>query len=596
MALGAIDVIQGNLVHGWFYDDDATVIPALFSDGKPATLVENNVPRPDVAKELGVRPDTGYIFRLPYTKETKTLTLTLFAASPKQVLQVTSKEFSITCCNQHFLQQIERAAHIARQPNAVGITLWDGAHNPLGRAKVLYDVVVSSGRPCVILCYLHREFGNELWPPLANSNIPLVAIPWERRSFCHALLQQANVRFDTLWICKPRLPSFYLASVVSGPATRLVLDIDDDEEAFMLSQTDPTDYNLPGQGLATELIRCVSAHTVVSPPLQRRYGGEQVRHVRRQERNTPPHSSQEVPKKVAFLGTVRKHKGLLPLAKALRDITASTGTAIQFYVYGDIREPNYRELLTENGVIVSDIIPMGDLAQTLAEMDAVITSYPVDEALTQRITEYQVPAKISDALSVGLPVLTPDTPSIADIRTIPGIYPFTLENFKDQLLAALHHSTSISLPEDFTPTGAYKAFAQAEQKAESASVLRDLMPVAAYQDSPPTLLLLWKQYDAGLYGRRVDQLARSYARAYPDYRVIVLELYNETLSQKDEEIQPEFYTDETSLRDAFLAKKRYGFQQDGVLYQALFYTDDISLRNTFLDFLEVRNLTPKILK
>lgn len=586
VVLGSIDVIQGNLVSGWVYSPSESVLPMLFSDGEPATLVGANVPRPDVAEALGITLKTGFTFRAPCVK--KDSILTLYAVTPQRIVNVVSHRPHLPVVEQRFLVQAQIAASICKQPNAVAITCWDGAHNPLGRAKVLYDVL-SCHRPCVVFCYLHREFGGTIWLPLLNSNLPIVTIPWEHRNFCHSLLRRSGICFNTVWICKPRLPSFRLASVISGPQTRLVLDIDDDEEAFILSQREPTEYNLPAWGLAQKIMASVSSRTVVSPPLQKHFGGVIVRHVR-----TPHpcdrHREGNAPRKIAFLGTVHEHKGLLPLAKALRQLSSTSGIDIEFHVRGDFPSTEYRQSLEAENVFVNGMSALCELPDALKNMDAVITSFPLSGEQEKRIARAQVSAKIADALSVGLPVLTPDSPSIADIRSVPGVYPFTSENFESQVLAALNHQGTIVLPADFTPQGAYEAFAKVEKKACPAKTLQTLLPVIDKRASIPTLLLLWKQYDAGLYGRRVDQLARSYARAYPDKRVVVLELLNEAVLRQDSLSQN--YTDEIALRNAMLEKKRFGWKQDGALYQTLFYEDPVDLRRSLLFFLEALDLMP----
>ena len=66
------------------------------------------------------------------------------------------------------LEQLERAARLAADPSCVAITCWESAHNPVGRARVLYDVARTRG-PAVVF---------EL--PLRGVRIRAVAAP-ERR-------------------------------------------------------------------------------------------------------------------------------------------------------------------------------------------------------------------------------------------------------------------------------------------------------------------------------------------------------------------------------------------------------------------------------
>ena len=595
---GHLDVIRQDILHGWLFSAAAAAKPLVIAGGTPAALLDDNIPRPDVNAALGVADAFGFAVRLPRMQQNDTVTL--YAVTPQAVVPVVKSAVTVPVCERRFLSQLQRAVAIAKEPDAVAVVCWDGGHNPLGRAKILYDVAASK-RPAALFCYLREEFGDALWPPLRNSDLPIVTIPWKHRHFCHALLRSTGLTFDTVWICKPRLPSFRLASVISGPETKFLLDMDDDEEAFISVQPDPAEYNMPGLGLARELTAGIASRTVVSPTLQQRYGGVLLRHAR-SPYAAGPHTPQET-RKVAFIGTVREHKGILPLARALLIFSNASGIPLEFHLWGDVQPPELREALNANGVILGEPLPMRNLQATLAAMDVVVTSFPMDDALSSRISHMQVPAKISDALSVGIPVLTPDTPAIADIRDLPGVYPFTLKTFHAQLLAALQHTGPIPLPEEFTLQGAYAAFAEAEQKAEPSPLLHCLLPPPEpLPDAPPALLLLWKQHDAGLYGRRVDQLARSYARQYPDHRVFVLELLVEqcepqnTEEESDEtpvpDIEPEAFTDEAAAVEHLLSKKRLGWRHDGALYQTLAYSERYSLREALLSFLETNALTP----
>ena len=80
----------------------------------------------------------------------------------------------------------------------------------------------------------------------------------------------------------------------------------------------------------------------------------------------------------------------------------------------------------------------------------------------------------------------------------------------------------------------HDAFIQLEEKATLFGALEPGIPTLRSKSTPlaerlrhkPTLLLIWKQHDAGLYGRRIDQICRSYQTLHPDHRIIVLEILN----------------------------------------------------------------------
>ncbi len=594
---GSLDVIQGDVLHGWLYSPLTPAKPFVMAGSEPAVCIDDRIPRTDLQAALGVRDAFGFAAELPHM--TGSETITLYAVTPSVVLPVASRVLATPVWEKRFLFQVARAKKIAAMPESVAVTCWDGAHNPLGRAMVLYDVIASK-RPCVIFCYLHREFGGTLWPPLESTDLPLVTIPWEKRDYCHALLQRSGVFFGTVWICKPRLPSFRLASVISRPNTKLLLDCDDDEEALTDGESIPAEYNMPGTGLARELLAHIPARTVVSPSLKKRFGGEIVRHVRS---GRPARERREkkaaTPRKIGFFGTVREHKNILPITRALQSCSRELNIPLEFHVRGDM-DPETCETLTRDGALVTaGMLQMRDLPDALAELDAVITGFPPAKKMadgdekTELICKAQVSSKISDALASGIPVLTPDTPSIADIRNIPGVYPFNEDTFKDALKRALTHEGPISLPPDFTPEGAYKAFAKALEKADDARYLKALLPACTVESKGrKTLLLLWKQYDAGLYGRRVDQIARSYARTYPNHRVIVLEFFNQCPAGADN-LSALSFVSERDIRGRLLEQKRLGLRKDGALYKTLFYQGPVDLRDALLSFLEHHDLTPE---
>ena len=589
---GCLDEIRGDVVSGWLYSPLTEVRPLVFVDDTPARLLEAQQPRSDVGAALKTGEHTGFYFQLPYLAPDSVVTL--YGVTPDGVCLAARKNFGQTVCESAFLTQLNRAAAIAQHKDAVAIVCWEGSHNPVGRAKVLYDIVTTR-RPAVLFCYLHEDFGGKLWYPLHNTALNIVCIPWEMRQDCHKILEQRAVAFDTVWICKPRLPSFMLAPHISRAETRYILDIDDNEDGFIAAQKDsPKICDALGNPLAHALLASVTARTVASTSLQQQHGGHIVRHARAPQRRCDNAAS--AVHKLAFIGTVRPHKNVLGMAKAVNLISFRTPLPLELHVYGDIQPPEYREALADCGVVLQDFVPAADLVSTLQGMDAVITSFPAPEGSdAASIVNAQVSAKISDALRVGLPVLVPETPAVADMANIPGIYLFTARTFQQQLLAALKSDDAITLPPEFTLEGAYEAFARVEQEACPAPLMHHLLPPDAVlphaDDARPALILLWKQHDAGLYGRRVDQIARSYKRRYPDHRVFILELYNENTGYERE---CEDFSAETALNWRLLEEKRHAYtQEDGIVLKAFWYILPEKLRRAFFQFLVAHSLLPE---
>ena len=590
MLHGCLDEIRGDVVSGWLYSPLTVVRPLVFVDDTPARLLGAQQPRPDVSEALKTGEHTGFYFQLPYLNPDSVVSL--YGVTPEGVYLVARKRFEQAVFESNFLMQINRVASIAQKKDTVAVVCWEGSHNPVGRAKVLYDIAATQ-RPVVLFCYLNEDFGGKLWYPLRNTELNIVCIPWVMRQDCHRILERRAIAFDTVWICKPRLPSFILASHISHADTRYLLDIDDNEDAFIAAQKDSRKtYDALGNALAHELLESITARTVASTSLQQQYGGHIVRHARMQQEQCKKASSSI--HKIAFIGTVRPHKNVLSLVNALNLIKFCTNLTLEVHIYGDIQPPEYREVLSNSGAVLRDFIPASALISTLQEMDVVVTGFPASNTeTTESIVAAQISAKISDALSIGIPVLVPETPSVTDLADVPGIYLFVQQTFQHQLLAALKTEADIILPPEFTLEGGYAAFACAEQEARPVSSVHDLLP-AEYApkntDDRPALVLLWKQHDAGMYGRRVDQIARSYRREFPDHRVFILELYNEDVGYEREY---DDFSAETALKWRLLEEKRHAFTQDGVVLKAFWYILPEELQRAFFQFLITHTLLPE---
>ncbi|MET3601803.1 glycosyltransferase [Martelella mangrovi] len=503
----------------------------------PSLLLVNGFPAEDTLSGVKIpidAPTEQEVHRAKITGARADTNVELFGFAGETFQRLDHVTQSTPVIETGFLTQLYHATLISRQHDSVAVTCWDGAHNPIGRAKVLYDVA-NRKRPTVIISYLFKEFGGTIWPPILNEDCVLLTIPWERRHLYEAAIRSAGIQFNTVWICKPRLPSFQLAALVATPEARVILDFDDNEEEFSLSSTtNTTFYGKLTINLVRELIEAVPARTVASLSLQESFGGDIVRHARnsvaeaRERIPAPP----DAPIKVGFIGTVRPHKRLLQAAQAITRVRHSSGQPIELHVYGDVKPEQLATQLCELGVTVRSNIPMRHLNAELATFDVVLTGFPSDEVEDQEINRFQISSKIGDALAVKRPVLVPDGPSTHDLASINGVFLFNTENFEQRLIDTIAFTGKISLPAPFTLDGAYSNFAKAESEAEkhsSAAGLRTLLP-ELFSDGMgnrslrKTLLLIWKQHDAGLYGRRIDQIARSHKRRHPDHDVVVLEL------------------------------------------------------------------------
>jgi glycosyltransferase involved in cell wall biosynthesis len=590
-AIGVIDRISGESIEGWLFSPDPSAVPVLRIGERFAEPVELRKPRPDVCAALGVSGDMGFVFKTNHLSPDDIVELHVLTTNGLKFLA--SQSSGNAKLESNFFAQLNNAARIARLPGAVAVVCWDGAHNPIGRAKVLYDVARSQ-RPAVLVTYLSESFGGRVWQPLESLDISVVTIPWAQRALYHRALKRAGVQFDTVWICKPRYPSFVLAKAVATPNGCLILDHDDNEEHFSRSAgARDRPFGLSTMNLAKLLSDRIPARTAASKTLQQKFLAKLVRHAR--VRQSARRDVAVGPYRVAFIGTVRAHKNILKAARAIRLFALTTGYNVEFHVYGDFKPAELGEELINNGAVIVSGVHMSELYQTLGEMDESLTGFPGDT--DTEVTDYQISSKIGDALSVGKPVLVPNGPSVADLSGIPGVHLFDAASFGQALKAALNSDQEIHLPDEFSVNGAYKAFAAAEEQAvssEPASVLLSPLSVEEEADSGTreALLLIWKQPDAGFYGRRVDQVARAYKRANPDRKVIILELVHQTTLDAYERNSQNFASDQGRLlRISYLKQARY-LEDEGVELRQIVYSSSARLGSEFDNFLLDNELLP----
>lgn len=599
---GSIDEISGDTLRGWIFGAEKELRPLLFVDDEPARLLDAAFPRPDVCAAFGVAAEEcpGFVFKLPPARAGARVRL--YGVTPKSVYLVAESELKYPIIENNLLLQLERAAKIASQKDAVGIVCWDGAHNAIGRARTLYEIA-STQRPSVLICYLHVEFGGRLWAPLINWTGNIIAIPWNRKNEGHALLARYGINFSTVWICKPRVPSFMLASAISRQDTRFVLDIDDNEDAFFSGENlVSAGYDTPGANLAKFLIGQVAGRTVSGPVLQKKYGGQIVRHARKPlaVENAPPENA----KNIVFCGTVRPHQNVTAIARSVNILAAAEQRPLHFHVYGDIQPPAYSKELKDAGAILHGSSSLAAMKDALARADVLISGFFSENQFEKPINQCQVPAKISDALAAGKPILVPISDAVEDLREIPGIYVFDESNFLGQLLIALKENKKIFLPPDFSPEGAYAAFAEAEKQARQGLNGIFCARQNEVEEARPALVLVWKQHDAGLYGRRIDQMARSYKKRYPNRKVIILEFIENgkadwLLADEADKFAPgdalppgDDFCDEKFVLAEFQDLKKHGLLRDGIKYRMIAWESPQDLRKEMALFLEMEKLFP----
>lgn len=593
---GSIIAIEGGRIDVWYEGDPETCLPVVFVGNKPAWH--------DQTARIGPGRHRFYTSGISQGEE-----VTLWAVTGGKTVLCESRQMAEASFERAPLTQLVRAAETARQPGAVAVTCWEGGHNPVGRAKVLYDVL-KPHRPVVMLCFLFDEFGGDIWPPLASVNENIVLIPWAERYFYLNLMRAMGITFGTVWMCKPRAPTFYMAAHVAAPDARLILDLDDNEEHFSRSKASrPKAYGLPTIGLCRAIMEHVPARTAASRSLVEDFDATLVRHARQRStsdivaRPRRRRGGQHRPFRIGFIGTIRPHKRILEAAGEIRKLSDAGDTKLEFHVYGDIAPASLHAELEAAGAVVGQHVPAGKLPDFLARLDIVLSGFPSGTDADIPITRYQISAKIGDALAAGKPVLTPDGPSVSDLHAVDGIFPFTIDTFAEQLQQALDlaRSGGPALPRDFTFDAAYDGFRQAEARAASSPRGHEALALVPPLELPaerlasaqrPTLLLLWKQQDGGLYGRRLDMICRAYQQAFPDHRVVVLEvLYPDIESQY---LQTLSHLSEFSYIREFNIRKQQGCftTKDGTEYHQLKLVRSDHFHDALLKFLASQVILP----
>ena len=459
----------------------------------------------------------------------------------------------------------------------VAVVGWCLAHNPVGRAMILADLAKSYG-PCEIVGPIFPSYGDDLWPPLREGARDIDIHGFVAPSF--AAFMEGAIRLvsarpaEVAWVSKPRLPGLligFLYKLIHGSS--LVLDIDDDELAFVradnalsfdefLQDHAQSDWRDPHgkrwTQLAIALASAADAITVCNPVLQKRFGGTVIRHARDAQQFDAARAKRDQvrlefgfapdDKVVLFLGTPRRHKGVLEVAQALRTLG---DTRAVFAIIGTVLDNEMRkEIESFEGVRIR-LFPDQPYAR-LAEMNAMADVVCVLQDPADPISQSQTPAKLTDAIATGTEVLATAVPPMLDLMEGGRVAAVRDGKLADALRAALsgHDEAAAEERRAFfrrelsTEVNAVRAREVIDAaRAKNAAVPRDAMRLFAHIDAQMpgslprdcvaaakgafqagprigaltslregvNLVFFWKQNDSGLYGRRQDMLLKQFA-------------------------------------------------------------------------------------
>lgn len=331
-----------------------------------------------------------------------------------------------------------RASRAARQGRLrVGVCTWDLGHNCAGRAYALAMLHGHHAQVELIGSIFPRYGGSEPWAPLRGGarSLPIhgFVVQDPAQFVAQALALVAAHPFDLVHLSKPRLPNIVfglLYKLLWG--SQVLLDVDDEELAFVaadralpwdtvsedeLAQAMARPDGRQATRLAVGLVDVFDGITVASKPLRARYGGTLLAHARpsvtepaaklrrrgRERLGLPPDA-----RVVLFLGTPRAHKGVLETARAV----AALGRPDVVYavVGGDPGGPVERALGEVAGLRYVIVGPQP--LEAAPELAAAADLCVLLQDTASEVARMQMPAKLSDYLSVGAPVLVSDVPAL----------------------------------------------------------------------------------------------------------------------------------------------------------------------------------------
>ena len=477
----------------------------------------------------------------------------------------------------------------------ITVIAWDLGHNPLGRAYLLADVL-RRAYDVELLGTSFPRFGEELWEPLRGcSRVTVRGFPGGRFPSYFNDMEQVveQIDGDVIYVSKPRLPGLELAILAKLRRNRpIVLDIDDYELGFFEKRTPLTlggvkrqrhkaDFLFPHDESWTRfsetLIPLFEQVTVSNRELQKRYGGLMLPHVRDECEFDPgvwPRDAIRAAlgfspgdKVVLFAGTPRVHKGVAKIAPALKALNQDN---CKFLIVGSPVDSEARRFLSGIDPAMVKVVPN----VAFADLPAYLCAGDLVCLLQQKgrvVSRFQMPAKFTDALAMGIPILSTGVPLFANLakrelvelldgtpldRKIKDIfdnYPaFKQRAIRNREVFLREYSYAANLPrltgmidrllqnpaaipnafrelidyhrkifpgENSRPRATVRVLEGGQPACLAQPRAMPVLPkfprvieVRPHIDAKIDIVFFWKQNDTGIYGRRQDMLVKYLAR------------------------------------------------------------------------------------
>ncbi len=319
--------------------------------------------------------------------------------------------------------------------NRVVIVCSNVGNNCMGRALLLGALLARRGDLEVNVVGVN--LGSDVWPPSAGFGVPIAS-----RRLSNALQYPAAARWlrsqllgARVIVSKPMFTSLGLTRLAGVADDHLLLDIDDWEVGLFRTPgrlKNVWDWVRPGKLnsfwsthlLDRSVARC--PHRIVSNRwLEARFGGTLLPHVRDTTQLRPDAEARNATRTrlrmgnrfwVGYVGTIRKHKGVNDLLEAVLELGEGFGLYLagvdESHAYAaDLVARARAELGPERLRLVNEF-PFDQLGSWLSAADVLCMPSRDDEAAIG-----QIPAKLFDAMAMGLPILAT---SISDMPEILG--------------------------------------------------------------------------------------------------------------------------------------------------------------------------------
>ena len=410
----------------------------------------------------------------PLAKANEALRRGQYALAISHYAQVISQHPGLTSsiwANLTIARQRYRARRQSCATPRVAVCGWELGHNAAGRVYTLATLYETFARVEIIGSIFYK-YGQEIWEPIRNTAIPrhTFVVKKDNEFLDQAIHLVSAHPYDIVHLSKPRAPNLFFGVLYKLLwDAKVLMDIDDEELAFVKEDTPigieeyiqqygklPHISNLPGNvwtRLAVGLAKEFDGVTVCNAALQERYGGQIIRHARDEKLFKPSpefkRNSREkygIPqdiKVVLFFGTPREHKGLIETAQAIADLKRPD---VLFFIVGTFPDKILKQRLLDVTGCHYKFLPNQPVKKTpeiLATADCCVFLQETNSIVGQ----FQTPAKLSDALASGLPVLAPITPALADAHrdgAIQAVSPDTLVQELTKILDDETFSTQLA--------------------------------------------------------------------------------------------------------------------------------------------------------